>query len=86
MQQRLVSALYREVNITPDQVEYIEAHGTGTKVSTHTHTHTYTCTLILNLGGMISPVSSVHALACKGFTSSVLSRSIPLVSHLLLPV
>ncbi|XP_046888952.1 fatty acid synthase isoform X1 [Hypomesus transpacificus] len=32
MQQRLVSALYREVNITPDQVEYIEAHGTGTKV------------------------------------------------------
>nr|XP_029497666.1 fatty acid synthase-like [Oncorhynchus nerka] len=32
MQQRLVRSLYQEVNITPDQVEYIEAHGTGTKV------------------------------------------------------
>jgi fatty acid synthase len=36
MQQRLVRSLYQEVNITPDQVEYIEAHGTGTKVNTHT--------------------------------------------------
>lgn len=33
MQQRLVRSLYEEANITPDQVEYIEAHGTGTKVS-----------------------------------------------------
>ncbi|KAL0983890.1 hypothetical protein UPYG_G00134400 [Umbra pygmaea] len=32
MQQKLVRSLYQEVNITPDQVEYIEAHGTGTKV------------------------------------------------------
>lgn len=32
MQQRLVSALYEEAKISPDQVEYIEAHGTGTKV------------------------------------------------------
>ncbi|KAM7371282.1 hypothetical protein PAMP_010767 [Pampus punctatissimus] len=32
MQQRLVHSLYQEVNITPEQVEYIEAHGTGTKV------------------------------------------------------
>lgn len=32
MQQRLVSALYEEARICPDQVEYIEAHGTGTKV------------------------------------------------------
>ncbi|XP_059181217.1 LOW QUALITY PROTEIN: fatty acid synthase [Centropristis striata] len=32
MQQRLVSSLYQEANITPEQVEYIEAHGTGTKV------------------------------------------------------
>ncbi|XP_042371726.1 fatty acid synthase-like, partial [Plectropomus leopardus] len=32
MQQRLVRSLYQEVNINPEQVEYIEAHGTGTKV------------------------------------------------------
>uniref|UniRef100_A0A8C9SU62 Fatty acid synthase n=1 Tax=Scleropages formosus TaxID=113540 RepID=A0A8C9SU62_SCLFO len=32
MQQRLVRSLYQEVNISPEQVEYIEAHGTGTKV------------------------------------------------------
>ncbi|KAM6951887.1 fatty acid synthase [Aplochiton taeniatus] len=32
MQQRLVRSLYEESNISPDQVEYIEAHGTGTKV------------------------------------------------------
>uniref|UniRef100_A0A3Q1KE57 Fatty acid synthase n=1 Tax=Anabas testudineus TaxID=64144 RepID=A0A3Q1KE57_ANATE len=32
MQQRLVRSLYEEANITPEQVEYIEAHGTGTKV------------------------------------------------------
>ncbi|XP_040922555.1 fatty acid synthase-like [Toxotes jaculatrix] len=32
MQQRLVHSLYQEVNIAPEQVEYIEAHGTGTKV------------------------------------------------------
>uniref|UniRef100_A0A672LX21 Fatty acid synthase n=1 Tax=Sinocyclocheilus grahami TaxID=75366 RepID=A0A672LX21_SINGR len=32
MQQRLVRSLYQEANISPDQVEYIEAHGTGTKV------------------------------------------------------
>ncbi|KAM9817197.1 fatty acid synthase [Neosynchiropus ocellatus] len=32
MQQRLVQSLYSESNITPEQVEYIEAHGTGTKV------------------------------------------------------
>ncbi|XP_032358725.1 fatty acid synthase [Etheostoma spectabile] len=32
MQQRLVSSLYKEANITPEEVEYIEAHGTGTKV------------------------------------------------------
>ncbi|KAK7919517.1 hypothetical protein WMY93_010801 [Mugilogobius chulae] len=32
MQQRLVSALYEESRISPEQVEYIEAHGTGTKV------------------------------------------------------
>lgn len=33
MQQRLVHSLYQEANVAPDQVEYIEAHGTGTKVS-----------------------------------------------------
>lgn len=33
MQQRLVRSLYEEANISPEQVEYIEAHGTGTKVS-----------------------------------------------------
>lgn len=33
MQQRLVRFLYQEVNISPEEVEYIEAHGTGTKVS-----------------------------------------------------
>lgn len=32
MQRRLVQSLYQEVNISPEQVEYIEAHGTGTKV------------------------------------------------------
>ncbi|XP_069024612.1 fatty acid synthase isoform X1 [Embiotoca jacksoni] len=32
MQQRLVASLYREVGVSPEQVEYIEAHGTGTKV------------------------------------------------------
>uniref|UniRef100_A0AAY5EZH5 Fatty acid synthase n=1 Tax=Electrophorus electricus TaxID=8005 RepID=A0AAY5EZH5_ELEEL len=32
MQQRLVRSLYQEVNVSPEQVEYIEAHGTGTKV------------------------------------------------------
>ncbi|KAM4525063.1 fatty acid synthase isoform 2-T2 [Odontesthes bonariensis] len=32
MQQRLVRSLYLKANITPEQVEYIEAHGTGTKV------------------------------------------------------
>ncbi|XP_024117302.1 fatty acid synthase [Oryzias melastigma] len=32
MQQRLVRSLYQQANITPEQVEYIEAHGTGTKV------------------------------------------------------
>ncbi len=33
MQQRLVRSLYQDANISPEQVEYIEAHGTGTKVS-----------------------------------------------------
>ncbi|XP_068199679.1 fatty acid synthase [Antennarius striatus] len=32
MQQRLVRSLYQEVHIPPEEVEYIEAHGTGTKV------------------------------------------------------
>ncbi|XP_042306938.1 fatty acid synthase isoform X1 [Sceloporus undulatus] len=32
MQQQLVSSLYRESGIEPEEVEYIEAHGTGTKV------------------------------------------------------
>ncbi|KAM9424875.1 fatty acid synthase isoform 2-T2 [Pholidichthys leucotaenia] len=32
MQRRLVFSLYEEVHIAPEQVEYIEAHGTGTKV------------------------------------------------------
>uniref|UniRef100_A0A8C2AID1 Fatty acid synthase n=1 Tax=Cyprinus carpio TaxID=7962 RepID=A0A8C2AID1_CYPCA len=32
MQRRLVSSLYQDANISPEQVEYIEAHGTGTKV------------------------------------------------------
>ncbi|CAN9508637.1 unnamed protein product [Ophioblennius macclurei] len=32
MQQRLVRSLYQEADISPEQVEYIEAHGTGTKV------------------------------------------------------
>lgn len=32
MQQQLVSALYKESGINPEDVEYIEAHGTGTKV------------------------------------------------------
>uniref|UniRef100_A0A674MU67 Fatty acid synthase n=1 Tax=Takifugu rubripes TaxID=31033 RepID=A0A674MU67_TAKRU len=32
MQQRLVRSLYQEANISPEEVEYIEAHGTGTKV------------------------------------------------------
>lgn len=35
IQQRLVHSLYEEANIPPEQVEYIEAHGTGTKVSTY---------------------------------------------------
>lgn len=34
MQQRLVCSLYQQANISPEQVEYIEAHGTGTKVRT----------------------------------------------------
>lgn len=37
MQQRLVRSLYQEANISPEQVEYIEAHGTGTKVSLLLH-------------------------------------------------
>ncbi|KAM6049680.1 fatty acid synthase isoform 2-T2 [Theristicus caerulescens] len=32
MQRRLMSSLYRECGIKPEEVEYIEAHGTGTKV------------------------------------------------------
>lgn len=32
MQQQLVSSLYRESGIKPEEVEYVEAHGTGTKV------------------------------------------------------
>ncbi|XP_006801726.2 fatty acid synthase, partial [Neolamprologus brichardi] len=32
MQQRLVRSLYQEAGVSPEQVEYIEAHGTGTKV------------------------------------------------------
>ncbi|KAK9406948.1 fatty acid synthase [Crotalus adamanteus] len=32
MQQQLVSSLYKESGIKPEEVEYIEAHGTGTKV------------------------------------------------------
>ncbi|KAG7277018.1 hypothetical protein CRUP_001644 [Coryphaenoides rupestris] len=32
MQRRLVAALYEEAHIHPEEVEYIEAHGTGTKV------------------------------------------------------
>lgn len=32
MQQQLVGSLYRESGIKPEEVEYIEAHGTGTKV------------------------------------------------------
>ncbi|XP_037134459.1 fatty acid synthase [Syngnathus acus] len=32
MQRILVQSLYQEANITSEQVEYIEAHGTGTKV------------------------------------------------------
>uniref|UniRef100_A0A673C4U0 Fatty acid synthase n=1 Tax=Sphaeramia orbicularis TaxID=375764 RepID=A0A673C4U0_9TELE len=32
MQQKLVCSLYQEANICPEEVEYIEAHGTGTKV------------------------------------------------------
>nr|XP_020670313.1 fatty acid synthase isoform X1 [Pogona vitticeps]XP_020670321.1 fatty acid synthase isoform X2 [Pogona vitticeps] len=32
MQQQLVGSLYRESGIKPEDVEYIEAHGTGTKV------------------------------------------------------
>lgn len=32
MQQRLVRSLYQEASVSPEQVEYIEAHGTGTKV------------------------------------------------------
>ncbi|NXP54355.1 FAS synthase, partial [Heliornis fulica] len=32
MQRKLVSSLYRESGIKPEEVEFIEAHGTGTKV------------------------------------------------------
>ncbi|CAL8305722.1 unnamed protein product [Boreogadus saida] len=32
MQRRLVSRLYEEARLRPEEVEYIEAHGTGTKV------------------------------------------------------
>uniref|UniRef100_A0A8C3V264 Fatty acid synthase n=1 Tax=Catharus ustulatus TaxID=91951 RepID=A0A8C3V264_CATUS len=32
MQEQLVGSLYRESGIKPEEVEYIEAHGTGTKV------------------------------------------------------
>ncbi|NXL03899.1 FAS synthase, partial [Mesembrinibis cayennensis] len=32
MQRQLISSLYRECGIKPEEVEYIEAHGTGTKV------------------------------------------------------
>ncbi|NXR52975.1 FAS synthase, partial [Hippolais icterina] len=32
MQDRLVRSLYRESGVKPEEVEYIEAHGTGTKV------------------------------------------------------
>lgn len=32
MQQRLVRSLYQDANISLEEVEYIEAHGTGTKV------------------------------------------------------
>lgn len=32
MQQQLVRSLYRECGVKPEEVEYIEAHGTGTKV------------------------------------------------------
>ncbi|CAM5096781.1 unnamed protein product [Natator depressus] len=32
MQQDLVSSLYKESGILPEEVEYVEAHGTGTKV------------------------------------------------------
>ncbi|KAM9371273.1 fatty acid synthase [Phaethornis superciliosus] len=31
MQQQLISSLYRESGIRPEEVEYVEAHGTGTK-------------------------------------------------------
>ncbi|XP_010131413.1 PREDICTED: fatty acid synthase, partial [Buceros rhinoceros silvestris] len=31
MQQQLISSLYRECGIGPEEVEYVEAHGTGTK-------------------------------------------------------
>ncbi|KFZ63512.1 Fatty acid synthase [Podiceps cristatus] len=32
MQQQLISSLYKECNIKPEELEYIETHGTGTKV------------------------------------------------------
>lgn len=32
-QEQLVRSLYRESDVKPEEVEYIEAHGTGTKVS-----------------------------------------------------
>lgn len=32
-QEQLVRSLYRESGVKPEEVEYIEAHGTGTKVS-----------------------------------------------------
>ncbi|NXG73396.1 FAS synthase, partial [Baryphthengus martii] len=32
MQNRLITSLHREYNISPEEVEFVEAHGTGTKV------------------------------------------------------
>lgn len=33
MQEKLIRSLYSESGVKPEEVEYIEAHGTGTKVS-----------------------------------------------------
>lgn len=33
MQKKLIRSLYSESGVKPEEVEYIEAHGTGTKVS-----------------------------------------------------
>lgn len=33
VQKQLVRSLYRASGVKPEEVEYIEAHGTGTKVS-----------------------------------------------------